>query len=92
MNDDRFRLLPEGVETFSIVDDPDFSEVSVDGEIYTRYRIVRFTHETIDHPDGWTHMANVVRVRRTAIGVARLRVVNRIIEDAVVALGPKTNQ
>jgi hypothetical protein len=88
VNDDWFRLLPEGVETSSIVDDPDFSEVSVDGEIYTRYRIVRFTHETIDHPDGWTHMANVVRVRRQALGVARLRVVNRAIEDAAVTLAP----
>lgn len=88
MNDRWFRLLSEGVDTFSIVDDPEFSEVSLDGEIYTRYRIVRFTHEATDHPDGWTHMANVVRVRREALGVALLKVVNRVIEDAIVTLAP----
>jgi hypothetical protein len=88
VNDRWFRLLSEGVDTFSIVDDPEFSEVSLDGEIYTRYRIVRFTHEATDHPDGWTHMANVVRVRREALGVALLKVVNRVIEDAIVTLAP----
>ena len=88
MTDQRFRLLPEGVDALSIVDDLEFTEVSRDGEIYTRYRIVRFTHEATDQPDGWTHMANVVRVRRQALGVALLKVSDRIIEDAIVTLAP----
>jgi hypothetical protein len=42
--------------------------------------------EAVDHPDGWTHMANVVRVRNPSLGVALLQVVDRVIEDARVTL------
>lgn len=75
---------------YTVVDDPEFTDVSRDGEIYTRYRIVRITHEAENHPDGWTHMANVVRVRRHALGVALLRVKDRIIEESRVTLAPST--
>lgn len=88
MSDRWFRLLPEGFDLSKVVDDPEFTDVSRDGEIYTRYRIVRITHESVDHPDGWTHMANVVRVRKHALGVAMLLVRNRIIEDSHVTLAP----
>lgn len=71
---------------FSVIDDPEFTDVSEDGETYTRYRIVRVTHEAPAHPDGWTHMANVVRVRKHALGVALLRVANRVIEDSMVSV------
>ena len=90
MNDRWFRLLPEQFDTYSVVDDVEFTDVSRDGEIYTRYRIVRITHEAESHPDGWTHMANVVRVRKKALGVALLRVKDRIIEDSQVTLAPTT--
>lgn len=86
MNDSSFRLLPEGTETSAIVDDPEFTEITRNGEVYTLFRIVRFTHEASDHPEGWTHMANVVRVRTPALGVALLRVVDRVIDDACVTL------
>ena len=86
MSDDLFRLLPEGLPTDDIVDDPEFTEVTRNGEVYTLYRIVRVTHEASSHPDGWTHMANVVRVRTPALGVALLQVVDRVIEDARVTL------
>ncbi len=88
MSEHWFRLLPEGFDLFTVVDDPEFTDVSRDGEIYTRYRIVRITHEVENHPDGWTHMANVVRVRKRALGVALLRVNDRIIEDSHVTLAP----
>lgn len=88
MSDRWFRLLPEGFDLSTVVDDPEFTDVSRDGEIYTRYRIVRITHESVDHPDGWTHMANVVRVRKPALGVAMLLVRNRIIEVSRVTLAP----
>ena len=90
MHDDSFHLLPEGTETSSIVDDAEFTEVTRNGEVYTLFRIVRITHEASNHPRGWTHMANVVRVRKPAIGVALLLVVNRVIEDARVTLSNVT--
>lgn len=85
MSDD-FTLLPEGLFVTDVVDDPEFTEVTRNGEVYTLYRIVRLTHEATSHPEGWTHMANVVRVRNPAIGVALLKVVNRAIDDARVTL------
>ena len=86
MSNDPFRLLPAGIDVADIVDDPEFTEVTRNGEVYTLYRIVRITHEAVDHPDGWTHMANVVRVRNPSLGVALLQVVDRVIEDARVTL------
>lgn len=86
MSDEAFQLLPENSVTADFVDDPEFTEVTRNGEVYTLYRIVRITHEATTHPLGWTHLANVVRVRKPAIGVARLRVVDRVIEDAQVKL------
>lgn len=90
MNTDPFHLLPEATESIDIIDDPEFTEVTRNGEVYTLYRIVRITHAATNHPDGWTHMANVVRVRKPAIGVALLLVVNRVIEDARVTLSNVT--
>lgn len=90
MNSDPFVLLPESTQTFEIVDDPVFTEVTRNGEAYTLYRIVRVTHAATNHPEGWTHMANVVRVRTPAIGVALLLVVDRVIEDARVTLSQVT--
>lgn len=86
MNDARFELLPESQASEEFIDDVEFTEVTNLGEVYTLYRIVRFTHLVHDHPDGWTHVANVVRVRRTALGVALLRIAERIVEDASVTL------
>ncbi|NBP53077.1 MAG: hypothetical protein EBU67_02065 [Actinobacteria bacterium] len=74
MSDEVFRLLPESVPTDDIVDDPEFTEVTRNGEIYTLFRIVRVTHES------------VVRIRKPAIGVAHLRIIARVIEDAKVTL------
>lgn len=81
-----FTVLPEGIDVHEYVDDPEFTEVTKNGEIYTLFRIVRITHDASNHPDGWTHMANVVRVRNSAIGVALLRIENRVIEDARVTI------
>ena len=89
MSDGEFRLLPEGTHNESIVDDVEFSDVTEAGEVYTLYRIVRFTHEAADPLARWTHLANVARVRSPAIGVARLRIRNRVIEDSQVTLSPE---
>ena len=80
------RILPEGLPVSSVLDDPEFTEVTMDGEVYTLYRVVRLTHEFVSHPEGWTHLANVARVREPAIGVAHLQVVERAIEEARVVL------
>lgn len=70
----------------SVLDDPEFTEVTMDGEVYTLYRVVRLTHEFVRHPEGWTHLANVARIREPAIGVAHLQVIERAIEEARVVL------
>lgn len=88
MSEDHFRLLPEGLRVDSVVDDDQFTEISRDGEVYTLYKVVRFTHDAVDHPDGWTHRANVSQVRQPAMGVALLRVVDREIDHARVTLSP----
>ena len=80
------RLLPEGMAVSECLDDPEFTDVTMDGEVYTLYRVVRLTHEFVDHPEGWTHLANVARVREPAIGVAHLLVRNRAIEESKVTL------
>ena len=89
MSDHEYRLLPESTPTESIVDDALFSDVTESGEVYTLYRIVRVTHEAVDPHARWTHLANVARVRSPAIGVASLRIRNRVIEDSQVTLSPE---
>jgi hypothetical protein len=85
------RLLPEGVDTFEIVDCPEFTVVTGDGEIYTLFRIVRITHDCTEAKLPWTHLANVSRVVDQAIGVARLVVVDRVIVDASVVMALHDN-
>lgn len=86
MSDHKSRLLPEGLPTTELVDDIEFTEVTDNGEVYTLYRIVRFTEEFIGHPEGWTHVANVVRVREPARGVSYLQIRDRSIHEARVTL------
>lgn len=86
MSDHKSRLLPEGWPTTNLVDDIEFTEVTDNGEVYTLFRIVRVTEELIGHPAGWTHVANVVRVREPAIGVAYLKVDGRVILEARVTI------
>lgn len=64
------------------VENPVFTDVTNDGEIYTTYRIVRITHEVFEHPDEWTHLANVTLEFDIGIGVAYLRIRNAIIEKS----------
>lgn len=82
MNPPHFILLSEATSVDDFVDDPVFTDVTNDGEIYTTYRIVRFTHEVQDHHETWTHMANVSLEYGVGIAVAYLRIRNRIIEDS----------
>ena len=86
MTDARFELLPEGLDPAEIVDDVEFTEVTNHGEVYTLFRIVRFTHAVFGHPEGWTHMANVTRVRKPALGTALLRIVDRVVEESMVTI------
>jgi len=90
MSDDGFRLLPEGIPVHDVVEDPEFTDVTESGEVYTLYRIVRFTHEATDKLARWTHIANVARQRNPAIGVAHLRIANRVIEESQVTLSTST--
>ena len=91
MSDHEMLLLPEGLAVDSIMDNDLFTDVTEDGEMYTLFRVVRVTHQLIRHPEKWTHLANVVRVREHALGVAHLRIENREVIDSRVALAPGTN-
>ncbi|MFN5650809.1 MAG: hypothetical protein ACK49M_04975 [Actinomycetes bacterium] len=82
--DESFALLSELTRVEDFLEDPVFADVSQAGETYTSYRVVRITHEAIDHPEGWTHLANVTRARDGATGVARLRIVDRHIKESRV--------
>lgn len=82
MNPPHFVLLSEATSVDDFVDDPVFTDVTNDGEVYTTYRIVRFTHEVQEHHEGWTHLVNVSLEFGVGIGVAYLRIRNRIIEDS----------
>lgn len=86
MPEDESRVLPEGTPVDDFVDDPVFTEVTANGEVYTLFRIVRVTHLLRKEKEIWTHRANVTRVRDGAIGTALLYVVDRIIEDAAVTI------
>lgn len=82
--DESFVLLSELTRVEDFLEDPVFADVSQAGETYTSYRVVRITHEAADHPEGWTHLANVTRAHDGATGVARLRIVDRHIEESRV--------
>lgn len=82
MTTPRYVLLSEGIAVSDYVENPVFTDVTNDGEIYTTYRIVRITHEVFEHPDEWTHLANVTLEFDIGIGVAYLRIRNAIIEKS----------
>ncbi|MFM2046345.1 MAG: hypothetical protein RL383_422 [Actinomycetota bacterium] len=86
MSEPLFTLLPEGTEVAHYLDDPLFTEVTEQGEVYTLFRVVRITHEVSGHPEGWTLLANVTRERNPAIGTALLRVESRSIEESKVSV------
>jgi hypothetical protein len=88
MAEPTYRLLSELAKVEDYLDEAVFTDVTEEGESYCRHRVTRITHEISGHPGGWTHMANVVPVRSSGIGVALLRVVNRAIEDSEVTLSP----
>lgn len=81
-------VLSESLETSDFVQYDIFTDVTEDGEIYTSYRIVRVTHAIVDDPDGWNYIANVVGIHEAHIGVADLKVVERMITDSRVTLTP----
>lgn len=86
MPEPEFRILSELLSVEDFVDDPVFTDVTDHGEVYTRYRITRFTHEVFHHPAQWTHLANVTPERSPGIGVAKLRVMDRSIDESEVTL------
>jgi hypothetical protein len=81
-----FTLLSELTSVSDFLDNQEFTDVTQDGEIYTSYRVVKITHEARDHPDSWTHRANVARIRIPAIGVALLKIENRQVVASSVTL------
>lgn len=88
MNSPQYVLLSEAASILDYVDNPVFTDVTKDGEVYTTYRIVRITHEVIDHPDGWTHLANVSLEFNIGIGVAHLRLKDKVVEDSRIKPTP----
>jgi hypothetical protein len=81
-------VLSESLEISDFVQYDIFTDVTQDGEIYTSYRIVRVTHAIIDDPDGWNFVANVVGIHDKHMGVAQLKIVDRMITESRVSLTP----
>ena len=88
MGEPAYTVLSELLPVDHFLDDPVFTDVTGQGEIYTLFRVMRVTHTVDHHPDGWTHLANVARVREPAMGVAMLRIIDRQIDDSHVKLSP----
>jgi hypothetical protein len=88
MNSPQYVLLSEAASISDYVYNPVFTDVTKDGEVYTTYRIVRITHEVIDHPDNWTHLANVSLEFNIGIGVAHLRLKDKVVEDSRIKPTP----
>jgi hypothetical protein len=88
MSSPQYVLLSEATSISDYVDNPVFTDVTEDGEIYTTYRIVRITHEVIDHPDHWTHLANVSLEFNIGIAVAHLRLKDKVVEDSHIKPTP----
>ena len=91
MSSPQYVLLSEATSISDYVDNPVFTDVTKDGEIYTTYRIVRITHEVIDHPDLWTHLANVSLEFNIGIGVAHLRLEDKVVEDSHIKPTPPSD-
>jgi hypothetical protein len=79
----RYRL-PDSFEVADFIEDPLFTEVNDGGEVYTTYRVLKFTHAFSSHPSGWTHIAQVENVYGHGIYEAFLEVVRRHIERSRV--------
>lgn len=79
-----FRLVSELIDVSTIVNDVVFTDVSDDGEMYTTYRIIRFTHTIENHPQHWTHQANIASLDGSVIGVALLDIRDRIVMSSQV--------
>jgi hypothetical protein len=90
MTTPRYVLLSEGTAVSDYVENPVFTDVTNDGEIYTTYRIVRITHEVFEHPDDWSHLANVTLEFNIGIGVAHLRLKNKVVEASRIKPTPPT--
>jgi hypothetical protein len=90
MTTPRYVLLSEGTAVSDYVENPVFTDVTNDGENYTTYRIVRITHEVFEHPDDWTHLANVTLEFNIGIGVAHLRLKNKMVEASRIKPTPPT--
>ena len=88
MSTPRYVLLSEATTISDYVDNPVFTDVTNDGETYTTYRIVRITHEVFEHPDDWTHLANVSLEFSIGIGVAHLLLKNKIVEASRIKPTP----
>jgi hypothetical protein len=88
MSTPKIIVLSESLEPSDFVDYDIFTDVTKDGEIYTSYRIVRVTHALVDDPDGWNYIANVVGIHEERIGVAYLKVEDRMINDSLIPLSP----
>lgn len=82
-------VLPESLETNDFVEHDVFTDVTQDGEIYTSYRIVRVTHAIVDDPQGWNFVANVVGIAKNRLGVAELKIVDRLITESRISLTPQ---
>lgn len=79
----RYRL-PDSFEVADFIDDPLFTEVTDGGEVYTTYRVLKFTHAFSSHPSGWSHIAQVEDIYTHQVSEAFLEVSRRHVDRSQV--------
>lgn len=67
-----------------VIDDPMFSHVVDNGEIYEAFEVTAITREYINHPHHWTHSATVKHLLTQKLFTADLRIRNFCIDESEV--------
>lgn len=82
MSDFGWKPFASPSDVRSVVDDPIFTDVTEGGEVYRTYLITRIVYEFTNHPDGWTHLVEVLHGDVDRPLEAFVRVVDRAIDDS----------
>lgn len=67
-----------------VLDDPVFTDVTEDGEVYRTYLVTSIVFEFTGHPEGWTHLVTVVHGDSQRQLEAFLKVADRSVDDSRV--------
>ena len=77
-------FLDNPQDVCEIIDDPVFSHVMENGEVYEAFEVIAVTREYINHPHHWTHGVTVKHQLSQKLFSADLRVLNFCIDESEV--------